>query len=279
MKLPFIATILGALALVHAAPVPEQSDPSPKYIVTYKEGTNIQAHTAWVSEVHASNIAKRSLGAREFAGVEKVFRVVPAYVGQFDELTLEAIKASPDVLLVEEDSIAQITGFENEAHSEPDKRTLVLQNGATYGLGSISHRGIGSKQYVYDSSAGEGTYGYVVDTGIRTSHVEFGGRAVAGYNALNSGTNTDDDNGHGTHVAGTMGSSTYGVSKKANLIAVKVLNAAGRGTWSTIIDGIDWSLRDIITNRRQNRAVINLSLGGSFIQSANNAVQAAYTRG
>lgn len=98
---------------------------------------------------------------------------------------------------------------------------LVTQTGAPWGLGSISHRAPGSTSYIYDSSAGTGTYGYVVDSGVRTTHTQFGGRATKGFNAV-SGVTHDDRLGHGTHVAGTIAGSTYGVAKLANIISVKV---------------------------------------------------------
>lgn len=91
---------------------------------------------------------------------------------------------------------------------------VVSQEEAGWGLGTISHRERGYLNYVYDSSAGAGTYVYVVDSGIRTSHSEFGGRATAGYNAIGSKKAHTDDTGHGTHVAGIVGGSTYGVAKK-----------------------------------------------------------------
>lgn len=101
---------------------------------------------------------------------------------------------------------------------------MTSQPSAPWGLGSISHREPGSQTYVFDDSAGTGTYAYVVDSGINTQHVEFGGRATKGYNAALLGLPliNDDTIGHGTHVAGTIGSRTYGVAKNTNLISVKV---------------------------------------------------------
>lgn len=110
------------------------------------------------------------------------------------------------------------------AYIEPDTRVyssaLTSQTGAPWGLGRISHKKPGSTTYIFDASAGAGTYAYVIDTGIYTQHHQFGGRATFGANFAGDGMDTDG-NGHGTHVAGTIGSTAYGVSKKVNLIAVK----------------------------------------------------------
>jgi subtilisin family serine protease len=102
----------------------------------------------------------------------------------------------------------------------------VTQSSATWGLGRISHVNKGSSSYVYDDSAGSGTCAYVIDTGIYTAHPEFEGRATFLANYAGDGQNSDG-NGHGTHVAGTIGSKTYGVAKKTKLYAVKVLDASG----------------------------------------------------
>lgn len=103
---------------------------------------------------------------------------------------------------------------------------LVTQNNAEWGLGRISHRQSPSSQYVYDDSAGRGTYAYVIDSGININHQQFGGRASNGANF--AGGSNVDSGGHGTHVAGTIGGSTYGVAKSTNLISVKVFGTGVR---------------------------------------------------
>lgn len=106
--------------------------------------------------------------------------------------------------------------------------TYVSQTSAPWGLGALSRKGVSSTTYTYDDSAGAGTCAYVIDTGIYTAHSDFGGRATWLANYADS-SNTDG-NGHGTHVAGTIGGTKYGVAKKTKLYAVKVLNAQGSGS-------------------------------------------------
>jgi oryzin len=135
---------------------------------------------------------------------------------------------------------------------------LTTQSGAPWGLGAISHQGQASTDYIYDTSAGEGTFAYVVDTGINVGHQEFGGRASLAYNA--AGGQHVDTVGHGTHVAGTIGGTTYGVSKKASLLSVKVFRGESSST-SVILDGFNWAANDIVSKGRTDKSAINLSLG------------------
>lgn len=107
--------------------------------------------------------------------------------------------------------------------------------------------------------------------GINTAHRDFGGRATAGANFI-SGESAQDGNGHGTHVAGTVGGTTYGVAKRTSLIAVKVLGANGSGSNSGVLAGIEWAVTDARNNGRAARSVINMSLGGDFSQITNDAV-------
>ncbi|KAI1501893.1 peptidase S8/S53 domain-containing protein [Biscogniauxia marginata] len=274
-----LALCLGALLpAVFAAPtvVPrlEQRNAIPgKYIVTLKPAatpSELESHLAWVQDVH-----KRSFGKRNTAGVENTYNISTwsAYSGEFDDATIEEIKNNPEVESVEEDYEMYLWGFEE---NETEKRALTTQSSATWGLGTISHRQSGSTSYTYDTSAGAGTYAYVVDSGIIVAHNEFGGRATLGYNAV-GGTHTDTL-GHGTHVAGTIGGTTYGVAKQANIISVKVFQGA-TGTTSTILAGYNWAVNDIVSNNRESRSAINLSLGGPASSTWTSAVNAAYNSG
>ncbi|KAK4628870.1 Subtilisin-like protease 2 [Fulvia fulva] len=158
------------------------------------------------------------------------------------------------------------------------ERALTSQNPSTWGLGRISHRSRGSNVYVYDDSAGANTDIYIIDTGIYAGHSDFGGRARAGANFVEQESATDG-NGHGTHCAGTTGSNTYGVAKRANLIGVKVLGSDGSGTNSDVIAGIQWAVNNARNSGRTSRSVISVSLGGAFDQASNNAVAQAVQAG
>jgi subtilisin family serine protease len=124
-----------------------------------------------------------------------------------------------------------------------------------------------SGTYTY-TSTGSGVRAYIIDTGIFYNHSEFGGRAVSGFDAVDGGS-ADDCNGHGTHVSGTVGGTTYGVAKSVALVGVRVLNCSGSGTWSGVIAGIDWVTGDHSSNAP---AVANMSLGGGANSSVDDAV-------
>lgn len=158
---------------------------------------------------------------------------------------------------------------------ELSARAQTTQRGAPWGLGTISHRSAGSTDYVYDTSAGAGTFAYVVDSGVQVSHSQFGGRATHGYSVVGG---TTDSVGHGTHCAGTVAGSTYGVAKQASIVAVKVF-AGIEGTTSDVLDGFNWAVNDIAAKNRKGKAVVSMSLGGPTSTAFNRAVDAATASG
>jgi len=191
--------------------------------------------------------------------VAAVAQVSPRYVytaaingfaAELNQGQLNALRNNPAVDYVEEDATVE---------------SAATQSGATWGLDRIDQRALPlSGTYNYTSTAST-VYAYIIDTGIQTSHANFGGRAAAAYDAL--GGNGQDCNGHGTHVAGTVGSTTYGVAKSVRLRGVRVLNCQGSGTSSGVIAGIDW-----VRLNRINPAVANMSLGGGYSSAQNTAV-------
>ncbi|KAM3425013.1 hypothetical protein BST61_g6983 [Cercospora zeina] len=177
-------------------------------------------------------------------------------------------------------AVANIASIESiEPNTRVTTAALVTQqNVPSYGLARISHRENGATDYIYDDSAGEGTFSYIIDTGIRTTHQDFDGRAVFGASFVD-GEQEGDGNGHGTHVAGTTGSTTYGVAKKTTLIAVKVLSAEGSGSIAGVLAGVDWAVNDAKSKGAIGRAVANLSLGGPLSPMTNSAVAEAVAEG
>ncbi|KAE8375161.1 Alkaline protease 1 [Aspergillus bertholletiae] len=265
--------LLGAiLPAVLGAPVQETRRASEKlpgkYIVTFKSGIDeakIQEHTTWATNIHRRSLERRGASGDLPVGIERNYKInqFAAYAGSFDDATIEEIRKNEDVAYVEEDQIYYIDG-------------LTTQKNAPWGLGSISHKGQQSTDYIYDTSAGEGTFAYVVDTGVNVDHVEFEGRASKAYNAV--GGEHVDGVGHGTHVSGTIAGKTYGISKKASILSVKVFEGESSST-SIILDGFNWAANDIVSKKRTSKSAINMSLGGGFSQAFNDAVENAFAQG
>ncbi|MER7809736.1 S8 family peptidase [Streptomyces sp900116325] len=148
-------------------------------------------------------------------------------------------------------------------------------NPPSWGLDRIDQaETAGDHAYTYPDSAGEGVTAYVIDTGVRVTHKEFEGRASSGFDAVDNDDSADDGNGHGTHVAGTIAGATFGVAKKAKIVAVRVLDDSGSGTTEQVVAGIDW-----VTAHHEGPSVANMSLGGSADPALDAAVQKAIASG
>lgn len=172
------------------------------------------------------------------------------------------------------------------AYVEPDQVVSIddenavdtTQTGATWGLDRLDQRNLPlSGTFTYNAN-GAGVSAYIIDTGIHISHNQFGGRASYGYDAVDGSLPADDCNGHGTHVAGTVGGSTYGVAKGVRLVAVRVLDCSGSGYNSGVIAGINW-VKQQKQAHPSTPMVANMSLGGSYSSSLNQAVTNAIAAG
>jgi subtilisin family serine protease len=192
----------------------------------------------------------RSVAA--IAGVDPHFVYtanVNGFAAELNQGQLNALQHNPNVAYIEQDQAFEAT---------------TTQSGATWGIDRIDQRNRPlSGTYTYTTTASNVT-AYVIDTGIQTSHPQFGGRAAVSYDAL--GGNGQDCNGHGTHVAGTIGSSTYGIAKGVKLRAVRVLNCSGSGSTAGIIAALDW-----VRLNRSGPSVANMSLGGGLSSTLNTA--------
>lgn len=193
----------------------------------------------------------RAAGARVLAVYGAALK---GYAARLTQAELAEVRADPRVAYVERDRTVSIA---------------TTQSNPPWGLDRIDQRSRPlSATYTYFAT-GAGVKAYVIDTGIRFSHSQFGGRAVTGYDAVNGGP-ADDCNGHGTHVAGTVGGSTYGVAKGVTLVGVRVLGCNGSGTTSGVIAGVNWVTAD---HQAGQPAVANMSLGGGASSALDTAVR------
>jgi subtilisin family serine protease len=184
---------------------------------------------------------------------------INGFSAEMSEADALALSDDPRVRYVEEDSVMEI---------------VTTQTNATWGIDRIDQRSLPlSGTYTY-TTTGSGVNAYIIDTGIRITHTEFGGRASVAFDAVRDGRNGTDCNGHGTHVSGTVGGSTYGVAKSVRLFAVRVLNCSGSGTISGVIAGVDW-----VTGHHVSPAVANMSLGGGASSSLDTAVRNSISSG
>jgi subtilisin family serine protease len=223
------------------------------YIVGFKSGA--ATGSAGAVGQAAGTLAGRYGGAVRYTYTS----AVRGFAANMSAAAARRLAADPQVAWVEQDSKV---------------RLITTQSGATWGLDRIDQRALPlTGTYSYDTTAAN-VHAYIIDTGIRTTHVDFGGRASVGTDTVGDGRNGQDCNGHGTHVSGTVGGATFGVAKGVSLVAVRVLDCAGSGTNAGVIAGVDW-----VTAHRISPAVANMSLGGGVSAALDQAVRNSIAAG
>ena len=242
---PTSPTQLGAPAPLYA--VDQQGSLQDRFIVVFNDN---------VGDVD-TEVARATRGLS--AQVHYTYRsALKGFAATLNAAAVEGLRRNPNVAFIETDDVVE---------------AWTTQSGATWGLDRIDQRALPlSTTYTYGNT-GAGVTAYIIDTGIRFSHSEFGGRATSGYDAVDGGS-ADDCHGHGTHVAGTVGGSTYGVAKGVALVAVRVLNCSGSGTTSGVVAGIDW-----VSANHATPAVANMSLGGKASSAIDLAVNNSINQG
>ncbi|MEH0418404.1 S8 family peptidase [Streptomyces sp. B21-083] len=238
------AAVLSVTAPAQAAPegriagAGEPGSVGGSYLVTLKEGRA------------ASSADGRSLAARYGARIGHIYSTaLNGYAVRADETQARRLAADSRVASVSQDTRITYDGAHERAPQDPPY----------WGLDRIDQAGLPlDDTYTSPVSEGKGVTVYVIDTGIRISHKDFGGRASYGWDFVGDDRGAGDGNGHGTHVAATIAGTTFGVAKKARVVSVRVLDNAGGGTTAQVIAGIDW-----VTRHARKPAVANVSLGGN----------------
>jgi len=234
-----VVSICGALSASAPALAQEgqAGDAIPgKYIVVAEQGRDAESVARWQ-------------GARQ----AQMLELVNGFAAELNAAQLRELRSSERVAYVEQDRVVTVAATQT-----------MDANGDPWGLDRIDQRARPlSRTYTYTRS-GSGVTAYVIDTGLTASHPNFGGRAANVYDAF--GGSGADCNGHGTHVAGTIGGATWGVAKSVQLRGVRVLNCSGSGSTSGIIAALNW-----VRTNAVRPAVANMSLGGGFSSSLNSA--------
>jgi subtilisin family serine protease len=248
-----VAVVLSALFLAACAeptstPLPHVSqirESAPLYLKDGPDAVQGQYIVVFNDDVDDPHGKAREKAGKANASLKHSYgAVLKGFAAELSDAAVAELRSDPDVAYIEQDQTVSVN---------------TTQTGATWGIDRIDQRNRPlSGTYTY-TSTGAGVRAYIIDTGVRPSHSQFGGRASTVYGG-------DDCNGHGTHVAGTIGGSTYGVAKGALIRGVRVLGCSGSGTWSAIIAGMDW-----VRVNHIKPAVANMSLGGGFSTSVNTA--------
>ncbi|WP_405438787.1 S8 family peptidase [Streptomyces avidinii] len=247
--LPASAVGIGAPGVIQNAGAPGSIPGS--YIVTLKD-----------SAARSTAPSGRAVAKRYGAKIDKTYSAaLNGYAVKVSEAQAEKLAADPAVKSV----VQNRTFTVNTTQPYPP----------SWGLDRVDQGALPLNQsYTYPDKAGEGVTAYIIDTGVRITHQDFGGRASYGYDAIDNDNTAQDGHGHGTHVAGTVGGGAYGVAKKAKIVGVRVLDNSGYGTTAQVVAGIDWVTRNAV-----KPAVANMSLGGGADSALDAAVRNSIASG
>lgn len=258
-----ILAAIGTSASASAAELLRAERPiAGNYIVVLKPDRHMRLPTATTPNPASSDVVNVAVDMAVAYGlaVENVYEhALQGFSVQASERAVEQLLRDPRVAFVEEDGMSFLSP---------------TQSNATWGLDRVDQRDRPlNGTYIYSTTA-TNVRVYVIDSGIRASHNDFGGRVLAGASAISDGRGTDDCNGHGTHVAGTIGGATWGVAKGVRLVPVRVFGCTGGSANSTIIAGIDWVAANAV-----RPAVANMSLGGGVSAATDTATNNLINRG
>ncbi|GAA0257560.1 hypothetical protein GCM10010492_68160 [Saccharothrix mutabilis subsp. mutabilis] len=221
-----------------------------------------KVHNSFIVKLKDGSAASAEKLANQYGGkVDRVFRsALNGFTVSLPESAAKRLAANPAVEYVEQDQVFHVQATQT--------------NPPSWGLDRIDQRNLPLNSSYSYTSTGSGVNVYVIDTGVRISHSTFGGRARNGYDAVDNDNVAQDGNGHGTHVAGTIAGSQYGVAKGATIYGVRVLNNSGSGTTAGVVAGIDW-----VTANHVKPAVANMSLGGGASTTIDSAVRRSISAG
>lgn len=255
------AALLGGVTALPAQAAPAQGTVLAAGSPTAIEGSYIVTLKKGEAGLKAASGQGKGLVKAYGGEVRRTFTAaLNGYTAELSATEARRLAADPAVASVEQDQKVALTA---------------TQTNAPWGLDRIDQPSLPlNGTYTYPDSAGGGVTAYVIDTGVRISHSDLGGRASYGYDAVDGDTVASDGNGHGTHVATTIAGSAYGVAKASKIVAVRVLNNAGSGTTAGVIAGVDW-----VTANHSGPSVANLSLGGGASTSLDTAVRNSIASG
>lgn len=226
--------------------------------------SNRTAHLDWANSMVAQSNATDATGVQAFNQT-----VFDGYAAELDDHCVSMLLASEDVAWVEEDAVVRISGSQTNAPWGLSRLSSSTPLPANSDVNSLTF------DYTFNDEAGTGVDVYIVDTGIRTTHQDYQGRAKMIFSL--PGLATTDDNGHGSHVSGTIAGNNFGVAKKASLFGIKVMDADGSGSTSGIIQGIQVAMQAAAKSGRPS--VINMSIGGAGSRALDSAATAAVNAG